>query len=61
MHVEASDVNGNLFTEDLEGYNARVRLHENDHLNGVLFVDRMEPDERKELEPALRAIKKKYS
>ena len=59
--VEATDLNGNIFTETVEGYNARVRMHENDHINGVLFIDRLDPSLKKKLEPALKAIKKKYS
>ncbi len=61
IRVEASDIKGNPFTEELEGYKARIVLHENDHINGVLYIDRMDPKERKKLEPELRAIKKKYA
>lgn len=59
--VTAQDLEGNLFTEDFEGYNAHIVLHENDHLNGVLFIDRLPPKERKSLEPRLREIKKKFN
>ncbi len=59
--VKALDRDGNLFEEFIEGYNARVRLHENDHLNGVLTIDRADPKTRRMLEPHLRAIKKQYS
>jgi peptide deformylase len=47
--------------EVAEGFRARVIMHENDHLNGVLFIDRLPPDLRKKVEPELRLIKKKYS
>lgn len=59
--IEAMDLDGNTFVEELEGYNARVRMHENDHINGVLYVDRLEPTLRREIDPYLREIKKKYS
>jgi peptide deformylase len=59
--VEATGLDGKLFTQEIEGYNARIVLHENDHINGVLFIDRMDPHERKKLEPALRALKKQYA
>lgn len=59
--VEAKDLSGNTFVEELEGYNARVRMHENDHINGVLYIDRLEPTLRQEIDPLLREIKKKYS
>lgn len=59
--IEAMDLSGKLFREELEGYNARIRMHENDHLNGVLFIDRISSSARKKLEPTLRAIKSKYN
>ncbi len=59
--IEAMDIDGNLFREELEGYNARVRMHENDHINGVLFIDRIDAQTRKKLDPLLREIKKKYN
>lgn len=61
VKIEATDLEGNRFVHELEGLNARVVLHENDHINGVLQIDRAEPKIRKELEPKLRAIKKKYN
>ena len=36
------------------------RMHENDHLNGVLHIDRAKGKDRKEIEPALKQIKQKY-
>jgi peptide deformylase len=59
--VEALDLDGNIFVEELEGYNARVRMHENDHINGVLFTDRVDANTRKKIEPILREMKKKYN
>ena len=58
--IEALDLNGNLFIEKMDGYNARVRMHENDHLNGVLFIDHLDAKTRKEIKPLLKEIKKKY-
>jgi len=59
--VEATDLSGTQFIEEVTGLNARVRMHENDHLNGVLLIDRVLPHERKLLDPFLRQIKKKYN
>ena len=59
--VEALDLDGNLFTEEAEGYNARIRMHENDHINGVLFIDRIDEKTRHKIDPQLREMKKKYS
>lgn len=60
IKVTAFDEYGNPFTEEVEGYKARVILHENDHLNGVLYIDRLEKNVRKKLESALNSIKNKY-
>ncbi len=59
--VEAMDLEGNWFTEVVEGYNARVRMHENDHINGVLFIDRVSTHTRNKIDPILREMKKKYA
>jgi peptide deformylase len=61
VKVEATDLNGTRFTEELEGYDAHVIMHENDHLNGVLFIDRLPPKRRKELDAFLKGVKKKYA
>lgn len=35
------DENGKEITETFEGFNAQIILHEVDHLEGILFVDRL--------------------
>ncbi len=63
MHitVTALDENGTEFTEELSEWPARVLMHENDHLNGTLFIDRLSKKQRKQIEPALRRIQNKYN
>ncbi len=39
--VKAQDRNGNTFTIDGEGLKARAFCHEIDHLNGILFKDKV--------------------
>lgn len=51
--VEAYDLEGEGFEMDLDELPARVVQHETDHLDGVLFVDRLAPDDRLKLEPSL--------
>lgn len=58
--VEATDLEGNIFTEEFYDYEAQVVMHENDHINGVLFIDRLDSHERKKIEPQLRELKKRY-
>lgn len=60
IKVEATNLEGKRFTEDFSGMSARVILHENDHLNGVLFIDRLDTSERKKIDSKLREIKKKF-
>lgn len=59
--VRAMDLEGNLFTQEFVDLNSHCVLHENDHINGVLFIDRVHGKERKELEPKLRVVKKEFS
>lgn len=59
--VEALDQDGKKFTDTFYELEARCILHENDHINGKLFIDRMDKNDRKKLEKALRDIKSKYS
>ena len=61
IYVEALDLEGNPFSEMTTGWRAKNIMHENDHLNGALYIDRIEPKERKKIEPALKALKKKCS
>jgi peptide deformylase len=43
VEVEAFDRKGRTFTYELEGLPARVAQHEIDHLDGILFVDKVDP------------------
>ena len=44
--VQAQDVNGKTFRLEADDLLARAIQHENDHLNGVLFVDRLDEKTR---------------
>lgn len=58
--VHATDLDGNEFEEEFTWLEARTIMHENDHINGVLFIDRLHGKARREVEPLLNDIKKKY-
>lgn len=60
IDVEALDIDGKPFKRECYGYLARNMMHENDHLNGVLFIDRVKGKRRTLLEPDLRRIKQQY-
>lgn len=49
---------GKEVTFEAEGINARVLQHELDHLDGILFVDRIEKYRKDELRHELKRIKK---
>jgi peptide deformylase len=56
--VRANDVKGEIFELDLTGLAARCVLHETDHCDGIVFLDRMSPLKR---ELAKRKIKRLQS
>lgn len=58
--VEALDLQGKLFKERCKGLLARAVMHENDHLNGTLFIDRLPMRTRLSLDQTLRSIKTKH-
>ena len=59
--IKALNLQGEEFIETLEGLEARCVMHENDHINGVLMMDRTDIHSRKAAKPILQQIKKKYS
>ncbi len=46
VKIQAWNERGRPFTLEADGLLARVILHENDHLNGILFIDRLNPVRR---------------
>jgi len=53
------DQHGLPHTMECTGLFARCLLHEVDHLNGVLFIDRMQKAVRAELDEAIKALAKR--
>jgi peptide deformylase len=43
IRVQAFDLAGNEIEQDVDGLLARILQHETDHLDGVLFIDRLGP------------------
>lgn len=58
LRVAARDENFEPFEEDLDGLLARVFQHELDHLNGVLFVDKLPMLKRSLVAGPLNRIKR---
>ena len=59
-HVKINyyDENWQFHDEVFEGYKARIIQHEYDHLDGILFTDKISPLRRRLLKGKLTAISK---
>jgi peptide deformylase len=53
VRVEAYGIDGQELRADVDGMFARCVQHEVDHLDGVLFIDRVNPMKQPEVQPAL--------
>lgn len=51
--VEAFDLSGNAFEYQLDELASRAVQHESDHLDGVLFIDRLTDVRKRECQPVL--------
>ncbi len=58
IQVRYQDVQGHTHALECTGLLSRCVQHEVDHLNGVLFIDRMDKKTLTRLDPALKALKK---
>jgi len=58
VKLKAQDLKGKMFELELEGVDARVVQHELDHLNGILIIDRIPVEKRKEIDVKLKMIAK---
>lgn len=58
VRVQYQDVQGHAHTLDCTGLLSRCVQHEADHLNGVLFIDRMEKKVRATINDAIKALAK---
>jgi len=56
IKIQYQDLDGREHEEECSGMLARVLQHEVDHLNGVLFIDRISQIKRKLLSKKLKAI-----
>jgi peptide deformylase len=58
VRINYYDENWQFHDEQFEGYKARIIQHEYDHLDGILFPDRLTPLRRRLLKGKLTAISK---
>jgi peptide deformylase len=56
IRLSAYDLQGNPIERVADGFLARVLQHENDHLDGVLFFDRISEEAKLELDDQLQDL-----
>ena len=56
IRLKAFDLKGNAVDREVDGFLARVIQHENDHLDGVLFFDRMIEEAKREIDDQLHEL-----
>ena len=59
LRVRFQNEKGEWVEAEYEGYPARVFQHEYDHLDGILFIDRISPARRALLKPKLLELMRK--
>ncbi|RKY14916.1 MAG: peptide deformylase [Planctomycetota bacterium] len=60
IFCRAQNIFGKRIEFEADGLLARVIQHETDHLNGILFIDRITPEQMKKIEKQLRQLESKY-
>lgn len=60
IHLDAYSLDGTAINETLDVTMSRVLQHECDHLDGVLFIDRISPVTKRELNIPLAAMESEY-
>jgi peptide deformylase len=56
--VRAHDLNGELFEIDGTELTARCMLHETDHCDGIVFIDKMSPLKREIVKRKIKKLQK---
>ena len=60
IHVRYRDLDWRERDLTLDGFVARIYQHESDHLDGKVFIDKMEPEDRRAIEADLEDLKKRF-
>ena len=53
IKVQAQNMRGNNIKKKFKGWEARIFQHEYDHLEGVVYIDHLTEEGRKEVQPRL--------
>lgn len=57
VHLTGLDLNGNSVSIEADKLEGRCFQHELDHLDGVLYIERLNPDQQKAAKQALRGLR----
>ena len=60
IKVEALNTRGKKMTKKFTGWTARIFQHEYDHLDGVVYVDRLDAEGRAKVQPRLDELVKEF-
>jgi peptide deformylase len=60
VQLQAQDRDGNHFELELEGLPARVIQHETDHLQGILFIDKLDMADKIRILPQIREFERQF-
>ena len=60
IRMSAYTMSGQEIDQDFSGFEARILQHETDHLDGMLFLDRLSPAQLREHEEALYIFQTDY-
>jgi len=60
VKVKAQNLDGEEFTIEGEGLLARALQHEIDHLNGIVFIDRLSPLQKRLALEKFKKLKRQY-
>ncbi len=60
LHINAYDMSGNEIKTELDGFLGRIVQHEIDHLDGVLFIDRLTDEIRRPIAEQIQAFEAAY-
>lgn len=60
LHVNAFDIRGQEIQGEVSGFLARIIQHETDHLDGVLFFDRLSEEMARPLEEQLGNLERRF-
>lgn len=60
LHLRAQDLTGAFFEQTETGYIPRIWQHENDHLDGILLLDKMSPMQKMTSRKHIREMEEAY-